>query len=86
VAAKDSFLQSNWGIIYSSNYEPVMRGFDVKDNKMPDVKGMGLKDALFILENMGLKVVIKGKGKVSGQSVQVGKQVVKGMVVYIELS
>jgi cell division protein FtsI (penicillin-binding protein 3) len=86
VAAKDSSLQSNWGIIYSSNYEPVMRGFDVKDNKMPDVKGMGLKDALFILENMGLKVVIKGKGKVSGQSVQVGKQVVKGMVVYIELS
>ena len=34
----------------------------------------------------GLKVVINGKGKVKGQSVEVGKQLVKGMVVYIELS
>jgi cell division protein FtsI (penicillin-binding protein 3) len=47
---------------------------------------MGLKDALFMLENMGLKVVVKGKGKVTSQSVEIGKQVTKGMVVYIELS
>jgi cell division protein FtsI (penicillin-binding protein 3) len=86
IAAKDSAAQNNWGVVYSSNYQPVMKGYDVRNKMMPNVKGMGLKDALFMLENMGLKVVVKGKGKVSGQSVEVGKQVVKGMVVYIELS
>ncbi|MEI9911878.1 MAG: PASTA domain-containing protein [Bacteroidota bacterium] len=30
---------------------------------MPNVKGMGLKDALYLLENMGLKVTVKEGGK-----------------------
>jgi cell division protein FtsI (penicillin-binding protein 3) len=82
----DSAMQSNWSMLYTNNYQPVMKGFDVRNKIMPNVKGMGLKDALYMLENMGLKVVVNGKGKVKGQSVEVGKQVVKGMVVYIELS
>ena len=86
IAAKDSAIKNNWGIVYSDNYQPVVKGFDVKNKLMPNVKGMGLKDALFMLENMGLKVVVKGKGKVASQSVQIGAQVTKGMVVYIELS
>ena len=85
VATKDSATQNNWGMVYSNNYQPVMKGFDVKNKLMPNVKGMGLKDALFMLENMGLKVTTKGKGKVISQSVETGKPVVKGMVVYVEL-
>jgi cell division protein FtsI (penicillin-binding protein 3) len=85
VAARDSSAQNNWGVVYSNNYQPVMKGFDVKNKLMPNVKGMGLKDALFMLENMGLKVMTKGKGKVISQSVEIGKPVVKGMVVYVEL-
>jgi cell division protein FtsI (penicillin-binding protein 3) len=85
IAAKDSAAQNNWGVVYSSNYQPVMKGFDIKNKMMPNVKGLGLKDALFMLENLGMKVVIKGKGKVISQSVETGKQVVKGMVVYVEL-
>lgn len=37
-------------------------------NKIPNVVGMGLRDALFQLENLGVKVKIKGVGKVSRQS------------------
>jgi cell division protein FtsI (penicillin-binding protein 3) len=85
VVTKDSSMQNNWGVVYSNNYQPVMKGFDVKNKLMPNVKGMGLKDALYMLESMGLKVVAKGKGKVVGQSVEMGKPVVKGMVVYVEL-
>lgn len=45
---------------------------DVKINKMvianiPNVKGMGLRDAIFLLENKGFKVTIKGRGMVSEQ-------------------
>lgn len=44
-------------------------------NTVPDVRGMGLKDALFLLENAGLEVKIQGKGKVVNQSLPPGKPV-----------
>ncbi|MBE6210652.1 MAG: PASTA domain-containing protein [Rikenellaceae bacterium] len=46
--------------------------------RMPDVRGMGLKDALFILESRGLKVSVKGKGAVSKQSIRAGEPVSRG--------
>ena len=53
---------------------------------MPNVKGMGLKDALYLLENMGVKVKISGKGKVSGQSIAPGTALAKGLTVILDLS
>lgn len=44
----------------------------VSDNEVPNVQGMGLKDALFLLENRGLRVTVKGNGKVVEQSVAPG--------------
>jgi cell division protein FtsI (penicillin-binding protein 3) len=85
VAVQDSTMQKNWSIVYSNNYQPVIKGVEVKNKTMPNIKGMGLKDALYLLENMGLKVVVNGKGKITGQSVLVGSQIAKGMVVYVEL-
>lgn len=53
---------------------------------VPDVRGMGLKDALYLLENAGLKVTIQGKGKVTSQSVDPGKSLQKGSTIAIQLS
>lgn len=39
---------------------------------MPDVSGMGLKEALYLLENEGIKVSIQGKGAVVAQSIAPG--------------
>jgi len=50
------------------------------------VRGMGLKDALNLLENMGLKVSVKGKGKVAVQSISPGTQLARGVTVVLELS
>ena len=58
----------------------------VKEKQMPNVKGMGLKDALQLLESMGLKVSVSGRGKVSSQSIAAGTRLVKGLTVLIELS
>jgi cell division protein FtsI (penicillin-binding protein 3) len=44
----------------------------VVKNTVPNVVGMGLKDAINILENIGLKTVISGKGKVVNQSIAAG--------------
>jgi len=54
-------------------------------NLVPDVTGMGIKDALFILENMGLKVKISGRGLVKNQSLEAGSKVEKGNVIILNL-
>ena len=52
---------------------------------MPDVCGMGLKDALYLLEQQGLNVLVNGKGTVVKQSINPGMTIYKGMPVVIEL-
>lgn len=44
-------------------------------NKIPNLKGMDAMDALTLLENLGAKVVLKGKGKVKEQSAAPGTRV-----------
>ena len=53
---------------------------------VPDVTGMGLKDALFLLENEGLHVQISGKGKVSSQSLKIGSKINRGQIIILKLS
>lgn len=45
---------------------------------VPSVINMGLKEAIYILENIGLNVEITGKGAVKSQSIQPGTKIVKG--------
>lgn len=86
VGYMDSAAQGNWSSVYAANYKPVIRSATVKQQVMPNVRGMGLKDALFLLENMGIKVSVKGKGKVTSQSIAPGEAVAKGISVVLELS
>jgi cell division protein FtsI (penicillin-binding protein 3) len=61
-------------------------GLENKNAKaIPDVRGMGLRDALDCLENKGVKVMTTGKGKVASQSLPAGTLIQKNMTVYIEL-
>jgi cell division protein FtsI (penicillin-binding protein 3) len=85
VGYKDSAAQASWSSVYAADYKPVIRNAIVKQQVMPNVKGMGLKDALFLLENMGIKVSVQGKGKVVNQSIVAGIPVIKGTAVTIEL-
>ncbi len=54
-------------------------------NLVPNVMDMGLKDALFLLENAGMRVNFSGHGAVVGQSIQSGTRVVKGSQIHITL-
>ena len=53
---------------------------------MPNVKGMGLRDAMYLLESSGLKVGVSGSGKVISQSVEAGQAIYKGTYVSIQLN
>lgn len=52
---------------------------------MPDVRGMGLKDALFLLESRGLRVRFTGQGTVIQQSISAGARISPGATVAITL-
>ncbi|MDX5320963.1 MAG: PASTA domain-containing protein, partial [Bacteroidota bacterium] len=54
-------------------------------NLVPNVVGMSLKDALFLLENAGLKVQAVGTGKIRKQSMAPGSRVYRGATIVIEL-
>ncbi|RWU08584.1 penicillin-binding protein [Pedobacter chitinilyticus] len=79
-AAKSEYFNSvdtNNGVAYEEN-TPVK-------GVMPNVNGMGLKDAMFLLGNVGLKARVKGSGKVVSQSIQAGSRIGKGLMVEILL-
>lgn len=53
---------------------------------VPNVKEMGLKDAIYLLENAGLIVEVRGKGKVVNQSILPGSRVRKGDRIVLTMS
>jgi cell division protein FtsI (penicillin-binding protein 3) len=55
------------------------------EGRVPDVGGMGLKDALYLLGNSGLRPLVKGSGKVVRQSLAAGLRVAKGYQIVLEL-
>ncbi len=57
-----------------------------QSDAIPDVKGMTLRDAIYLLENKGLKVEYTGKGRVSSQSQPAGSKVSRGSHISIKLS
>jgi len=69
---------------------PVNKAVLWKPNKtdsptVPDVTGMSLRDALYVLENKGIRVVYQGKGRVRGQSINPGTPVNNAYVINLVL-
>jgi len=53
---------------------------------VPDVRGMSLRDAVYVLENSGLRVKFSGRGRVRSQSPEHGARYSTGTVVSLEMS
>ena len=58
---------------------------ELKEGVVPDVRGMGAKDAVYLMEKSGLKVNLSGIGKVRSQSIPAGNRLVKGQTVRLVL-
>jgi len=68
------------------NKEKVAMGdLDVVEGRVPDVTGMGARDAVYHLERQGVKVKLHGTGYVSRQSIAPGTSIQNGMVCTLEL-
>lgn len=58
---------------------------DMKNPIVPDIMGLGLKDAIFIIENCGLKCSYSGTGHVSSQNPKAGTKVANGSTITFNL-
>ncbi|WP_282056826.1 penicillin-binding protein [Maribacter luteus] len=68
------------------SYQKYFAEAQKKYNKVPNVKGMSGMDAVSILENLGIKVEVKGNGKVKKQSISQGTDINKVEKIILELS
>ena len=58
----------------------------IREQQVPNVKGMNARDAIYILEQLGMKTNIKGHGKVKSQSVKPGTRLSKGQEITLNLT
>ena len=61
-------------------------GVNVSKGLVPDVRGMSLRDAIYLLENVGYRVRYSGRGKVLRQSPEHGARYFEGQIVSLELN
>jgi cell division protein FtsI (penicillin-binding protein 3) len=77
---------SDWVALSSNSTGLAATEIDHDINVVPDVTGMSLKDAIYLLETQGLKVQITGHGTVRRQSLRPGEKISKGLSIALELN
>lgn len=83
---KNSFKSSSdWIKIEMDSVNYRAKDLAYENDKIPDVIGMGARDAIYILEKTGLRVNLIGAGKIISQSFAPGSKVVKGTTISIVL-
>lgn len=81
----DDRIKSQYVVANESGQGVALKDLPLIGNLVPNVVGMGAKDAVFALENSGLRVNLSGQGKVVSQSIQNGTKIVPGQTIAIVL-
>ena len=76
---------TDWVKTLANNNQIEVQSITVSKNVLPNLTGMGAKDAVYLLENMGLNVQVTGRGKVYSQNMKPGTIARKGTSVMINL-
>ncbi len=69
---------SDWVKSFSDDQRVRVESVSVPRNVVPDLMGMGAKDAVYLAERLGLNVQVQGRGKVISQTIKPGTFVQKG--------
>ena len=86
INVNDEDVVSDWVLTTKLDSCVKLSNRNIAENLMPNVKGMGVKDAVFILENLGLSVELQGRGTILNQSIALGSRISKGDLVVLEMS
>ncbi|MEO5647299.1 MAG: PASTA domain-containing protein, partial [Chitinophagaceae bacterium] len=85
----DSAIAGYWRSMVISRNTATLNKIEfptVRANSTPPVIGLGLKDAVYLLENLGLQVNATGRGKIVYQSLPAGTRFSKGQIIAIQLN
>lgn len=85
-AYKDSSANASWSAATETAQQTILKTSVAGKNKMPDVRNMTLRDALYLLESKGLKITTKGRGKVLMQDIAPGAAILNKQSVTLLLN
>lgn len=74
-----------WGKAHTDSDRAELTEMKISGKRLPNVRGMGAKDAVYLMETYGLKVRLAGVGKVVSQSIAAGSYVRKGQTIKLTL-
>jgi cell division protein FtsI (penicillin-binding protein 3) len=83
---RDSAKGTDWARLDAFTNTMVSRPVNIEKRQIPDVRNMTLRDALYVLENMNVKVVARGRGKVLLQDLAPGTPISKNQTVTLLLN
>lgn len=78
-------VESKWISTSAQEFKVNLSRKTFANGLVPNVRGLGAKDAVSLLENMGLQVIVSGRGKVIEQSIAAGSRINKGARIIIKL-
>ena len=82
----DADMGSEWVKVSEGNNGRVnIQSVELEAGVMPDLKGMNVMDAVYLLETMGWKAEFTGNGLVESQSVKAGTNLENGKTVVLKL-
>lgn len=76
--------EPQWGVIKKDSNSVIFKETEYATDLVPNVIGMGAKDALYLMKKAGLNASISGYGRVASQSIRAGEKARKGA--YIQLT
>lgn len=71
--------------LYAQTPAPYLPFVEQPEDGMPDLYGYALRDAVYVLEQKGLNVVVQGSGHVVKQSIEPGTEILAGQTVELTL-
>ncbi|MDD2435988.1 MAG: penicillin-binding protein [Massilibacteroides sp.] len=87
IEINDDKTETNWLLAdrTESGSEILLKDLPLIEGLVPRVTGMGAKDAVFLMESVGLRVNLQGSGRVITQSISPGQRISKGQTVLLTL-
>lgn len=83
---RDAGEEYIWGRVRKEGNKLSYEPRDIREGIVPDVRGMGAKDAIYLLKKAGLNTRLSGYGKVTQQTIPPGQKASKGSYIHITLT
>lgn len=82
---RTSYREPEWGRAKNDSNKVTFSDIETNNGFVPNVEGMGAKDAIFLMKKAGLKTSLNGYGRVTGQSIRPGTKAAKGTHITLTL-